>query len=147
MDKGYIQTSYSACMILKNTLDFPEERLTLITKSYIEILRHFGFFKLATLAINNSSSDIIKRINKSETTIHTRCGTCKKVVERSMKTICEKCNKYMICAYCRLPLKGLLLWCQVCCHAGHLKCMMKWFEQKSVCPGACECKCYKYQPS
>jgi len=128
MDKGYIQTSYTACLILKDILNFPEERLASITKSYIDILRHFGFFNLATQAINTSSANVIRIINKSKTTMHTRCGTCMKVIERGMKTACEKCNKYTKCAYCRLPVKGLLLWCQKCCHAGHLQCMMNWFK-------------------
>jgi len=52
MDKGYIYTSYTACMIFRKNTKFSEERLTSLTKSYIDILRHFGFFKLATEAIN-----------------------------------------------------------------------------------------------
>ena len=54
MDSGYIITSYAACMIFRKNLIFPEKRIASITKSYIDILRHYGFCKLATEAIKLS---------------------------------------------------------------------------------------------
>ena len=86
-------------MIFRKNLEFPLERLASITKSYIEILRHFGFYKLVADIINKSSAQIIRVENKKDTMIHIRCGRCRKTIERSMKAICEKCNKYMLCAY------------------------------------------------
>lgn len=42
-----------------------------------------------------------------------------------------------------LPVKGLAMWCQVCSHAGHLKCLKEWFKTNKVCPSGCSHKCWK----
>ncbi|KAL4495006.1 hypothetical protein ABPG72_015706 [Tetrahymena utriculariae] len=55
---------------------------------------------------------------------------------------CDSCNKIIKCSYCKLPVKGLLLWCQVCAHGGHAKELSQWFKTNSECPTGCGHNCF-----
>ncbi|TPX33184.1 hypothetical protein SmJEL517_g03793 [Synchytrium microbalum] len=79
---------------------------------------------------------------------------------------CPSCNRKSsapICAYCRLPCKGLVAFCILCGHGGHAKHMKEWFSRHSrgcggdgvewqpqqqddengevECPTGCGCQC------
>jgi hypothetical protein len=56
------------------------------------------------------------------------CGGCADVVSA--------------CAVCRLPVRGLYVWCQGCGHGGHLQHMQDWFAAYgSLCPTGCQHVC------
>lgn len=42
------------------------------------------------------------------------------------------------------PIKGLLIWCQICSHSGHLKEISEWFKKNKECPSGCGHKCFQY---
>ncbi|EGR34571.1 protein disulfide isomerase family protein 3, putative [Ichthyophthirius multifiliis] len=42
-----------------------------------------------------------------------------------------------IILFIKLPVRGLLMWCQICQHGGHLHEMKKWFKNNQECPTRC----------
>lgn len=47
------------------------------------------------------------------------------------------------CLTCsKLPVKGLMLWCQVCGHGGHYREIYDWFSGHDECPTGCHHKCF-----
>jgi len=42
------------------------------------------------------------------------------------------------------PIKGLLIWCQVCSHSGHIKEIEEWFAKNKECPVGCGHRCFDY---
>ncbi len=56
------------------------------------------------------------------------------------------------CAVCQLPARGLVWYCGVCGHGGHLQCMRGWFGAqggglaRGGCPTGCGCRCLYAAP-
>lgn len=42
------------------------------------------------------------------------------------------------------PIKGLMIWCQVCSHSGHVREISEWFKKNKECPMGCGHKCFEY---
>lgn len=42
----------------------------------------------------------------------------------------------------KLPIKGMMLWCQICGHGGHYMEMKQWFKTHDQCPSGCQHKCF-----
>ena len=55
---------------------------------------------------------------------------------------CVNCSMCVsACSVCHKPVRGLLHWCPLCAHGGHLECNRKWFSLYSTCPAGCGHKC------
>ena len=56
--------------------------------------------------------------------MHTACSRCgMELPERVSSPWCAKCKRCVgLCSVCQRPVKGLLHWCPVCGHGGHIKC-------------------------
>ena len=60
------------------------------------------------------------------------------------------------CTVCQLPARGLVWFCGVCGHGGHLRCMREWFGERGGgqalgmalggCPSGCGCRCLHAAP-
>jgi hypothetical protein len=60
------------------------------------------------------------------------------------------------CTVCQLPARGLVWFCGVCGHGGHLRCMREWFGARGGgqalgmalggCPSGCGCRCLHAAP-
>lgn len=54
----------------------------------------------------------------------------------------SECNRNAWqCSICTNSVRGLFTVCFLCGHGGHLKCLMDWFSEQSVCPTGCGCSC------
>ena len=42
------------------------------------------------------------------------------------------------------PIKGLIMWCQICSHSGHMKEIAEWFKTNKECPVGCGHRCFDY---
>lgn len=77
--------------------------------------------------------------------MHTVCARCgKEVAEHGTHPWCAKCRRCpTLCALCHRPVRGLMHWCPVCGHGGHLECTRRWFvgEGMHACPSGCGHQC------
>eukprot|EP01039_Chlorochromonas_danica_P009048 gene9048-9985_t len=84
-----------------------------------------------------------------------RCSRCKKELPkrdnkscRNATVWCETCKACAsICSICQEPVVGLMQWCPVCTHGGHLDCLLQWFRQCRVCPLGCGHFCCPQPPA
>jgi Zinc-ribbon, C4HC2 type len=113
--------------------------------AYIELLNRFGFFILTTSLLKHSDDTYLIQLSKSDVIIFTSCSQCGKELTEGLSTpICLKCKRITaICCYCNLPVKGLLHWCPVCAHGGHIKCMKLWFKSFDTCASGCGHNCQR----
>lgn len=58
---------------------------------------------------------------------------------------CKKCKHQRLkCTFCRLPSRGISIFCLKCFHGGHLKCMKEAFGENgkhTECLSGCGCEC------
>ena len=63
------------------------------------------------------------------------CPTCMKT---HRDPYCADCNHVILkCCVCRIGVRGLVSFCHVCGHGGHLFHLNKWFEDNDMCPSGC----------
>lgn len=116
--------------------------------SYMEIVSRYELWNHFTEIVNLSTIPAIMNMNSSST-IHTSCGQCRKRMPQKHAWICgnhgdndhEQCRSGITCALCQnVVRRGLYVWCQGCCHGGHIKCMEDWFRypfSQGLCPKGC----------
>ncbi|XP_065641638.1 GATOR2 complex protein WDR59 isoform X2 [Hydra vulgaris] len=69
------------------------------------------------------------------------CNTCK---TSQRELYCTKCRSVIVkCSVCRLCVKGLLSFCIVCGHGGHMFHLQGWFRQHDWCASGCGCYCVR----
>lgn len=67
------------------------------------------------------------------------CGCCGHI---SSSVTCCVCSRYSVtCVICRVPVRGMAVFCLSCGHGGHLRHVQQWFEVRSTCPAGCNCQC------
>jgi hypothetical protein len=124
-------------------------RIRGIYLSYIELLMKLELFKEANQIIKCSDDETIANLTRKDIDMRMKCGYCKKDLEKrksltvaSSTVWCNTCKMCVSkCSFCDLPVTGLLQWCPVCSHGGHLACLKKWFRQYSCCATGCGHQC------
>lgn len=150
IDNGEFIHAYKMYSTLSDYVNITEEKRKLWDYTYIDILVTMGFYTRATETIKNSKVDTIKNMNKNDTVLKIKCIKCGKQVPKNGKGYCEKCQDFSVyCAVCSRPCKGLMLWCQICSHGGHVDEIIEWFTvgedgEGKTCPTGCGCKCFKF---
>eukprot|EP00833_Pecoramyces_ruminatium_P002170 jgi/Orpsp1_1/1176202/evm.model.c7180000056752.2 len=112
--------------------------------NFIELLRRFKLWCIATDILSKCSVSVINQINQTSTVIYVSCNNCKKPILSSKNGywFCDDCKKLTNkCSICHQIVKGLYTWCQCCGHGGHLKCYVKWFKFMNECPAGCGHNC------
>ena len=67
---------------------------------------------------------------------------CEKQYNTCRSPNCNYCKKpTLLCAICRMPVRGSVNHCVVCGHGGHTVHMFNWFAQSEQCPTGCGCLC------
>ncbi|KAN0039403.1 hypothetical protein ACTA71_001597 [Dictyostelium dimigraforme] len=149
IEKGDVQTCVFVVLILGRYIDLNIEkhRLTTWFGSYIELLQRYKMWSLALDIMKYCDDQIINQASKRHTTLISACSSCGKSIPQN-SIICEKCNKASSkCSICRLPVKGMWVWCQGCGHGGHLEHMKSWFIDKNQksCPTGCTHICTPFK--
>ncbi|KAM9996205.1 hypothetical protein ACTFIY_002403 [Dictyostelium cf. discoideum] len=149
IEKGDVQTCVFIVLILGRYIDLNIEkhRLTTWFGSYIELLQRYKMWSLALEVMKYCDDQIINQASKRHTTLISACSSCGKSIPQN-SIICEKCNKASSkCSICRLPVKGMWVWCQGCGHGGHLEHMKTWFIDKNQksCPTGCTHICTPFK--
>jgi len=140
---GELQSAYFIYLVLHEKIPFPESSVKVWAQSYIELLRTYQFYQESNEIIKSCPLSIISDGNKKSTTFLARCGKCRKITESDSEYICSNCKDFIsVCTICKLPVKGLMLWCQVCGHGGHYKEVYEWFLNNSECASGCSHKCF-----
>jgi len=113
--------------------------------TYFDLLSRLQLFCAANNIINASDEEYISKMSRQGVTIHTVCAKCgKETPEGGTHPWCTKCRRCAsLCSLCHKPIKGLMHWCPVCGHGGHLKCTQAWFKTKGqvACPSGCGHHC------
>ncbi|EGC35117.1 hypothetical protein DICPUDRAFT_55360 [Dictyostelium purpureum] len=141
IERGDVQTCVFIVLILNRYIDLniDKNQLTRWFGSYIDLLQRFKFWSLSLEVMKYCDDQTINQASKRHTTYISACSHCGKSIPQN-SLICEKCNRIASkCSICRLPVKGVFVWCQGCGHGGHLDHMKSWFidnKQKS-CPTGC----------
>lgn len=67
---------------------------------------------------------------------------CQKCKQPAQGNSCSNCNQLSLeCIICHISVRGSSNCCIVCGHGGHTKHIKQWFEQNTICPTGCGCKC------
>jgi len=70
------------------------------------------------------------------------CLTCCKQSQRD--ACCNTCKSIIVkCSVCRIGVRGLLSFCMVCGHGGHMFHVIDWFRQNDWCATGCGCYCLR----
>eukprot|EP01038_Epipyxis_sp_PR26KG_P010658 gene10658-14313_t len=110
--------------------------------AYVDLLMKLQLFCEATEILKLSNDKHLCDTSKSGIDMKMKCGMCEKELEKGRLPYCRKCKRCAaICAICNQPVRGLLQWCPVCAHGGHLDCCTRWFQLHSSCPSGCKHDC------
>ncbi|GAB6027610.1 hypothetical protein CHUAL_001851 [Chamberlinius hualienensis] len=141
--QGDVQMSVSVLIVLGDRIkgvidDATQEQWY---SSYIELLTRYKLWSVANEITKLSPLPNINTMNQQSTTYYTGCSNCGRELHR-VAWYCEKCKVFPgICSVCHRVVKGLYVWCQGCCHGGHLNHMKEWMESSQWCPTGCGHKC------
>lgn len=154
LENGDSQHFVMVCEVLRNAgwlhrvlavAQLNPQSILHIYRAYLELLRKLKLFSVATEVVRTSEDPEITNFYKRNVDIKVRCGGCLKDLQTSKNMTtgfclnCSRCST--VCAICRKPIKGLMHWCPVCAHGGHIECNQKWFKISSQCPAGCGHKC------
>ena len=110
--------------------------------AYFELLGHLKLFTCVNFIVKDSNEEYISRVSRQGVNMHTSCAKCGKELPDGIPW-CKKCSCCAaICSLCHCPVRGLMHWCPICGHGGHLECMKLWFKGHSTCPSGCGHDCY-----
>lgn len=112
-------------------------------KSYGDMLYCFGLLNERAQVLKYLSVPPVQSFNGVE--FVTECQSCRKTTRGPA---CNHCKKYlMMCALCRLPVKGSSNACLNCGHGGHTIHLLEWFTKHDACPTGCGCRCQEQSSS
>jgi hypothetical protein len=116
-----------------------EQRCQEAYLTYLDMLTKLQLFTVANTIIKFSVTPNISNISKQGVMMHTACAKCgKEIPENCVTPWCSKCKRCpSLCSICYRPVRGLLNWCPLCGHGGHLECTRKWFKKSVTCPAGC----------
>lgn len=111
--------------------------------AYFELLAKLKLFCCANTIIKASSEEYISKLSRHGVLMHTACAKCGKELPENVRTQwCVKCHRCAaMCVLCHMPVRGLMHWCPVCGHGGHLSCTEAWFKAHGTCPSGCGHDC------
>jgi hypothetical protein len=105
---------------------------------YLDLLTKLALFCEANDLIKASTDKYISTLNQLGVQVGLKCSTCNKELSATSTGWCERCSRSVsVCVLCHKPVKGLMHWCALCAHGGHLECTRKWFSQSDECPAGC----------
>lgn len=156
LEGGDVQHFVVACEILRqggilpavckavNMSDVQVQRGYLV---YIDLLTKLGLFCEATDLIKASEDKYISTLNQQGVQVGMKCAACNKELAANSATgWCDRCARSVsMCVLCNKPAPGLIHWCPVCAHGGHLACTKRWFAQSEECPAGCGHNCCSTQ--
>lgn len=110
---------------------------------YIDLLTKLGLFCEATDLLKATEDKYMCTLNQIGVMVGLKCSSCGKEVSSESSTgWCERCVRTVsVCVICNKSAGGLIQWCPVCAHGGHLSCTKKWFRQSDDCPAGCGHNC------
>lgn len=109
--------------------------------AYFELLGQMRLFSCVNSIIKDSDEEYISRVSRHGVSMHTACAKCGKELPDGIPW-CKKCNGCAaMCSLCHRPVRGLMHWCPVCGHGGHIECSRLWFKYNSTCPSGCGHDC------
>jgi len=146
IDNGEFIHAYKMYSVLRKKITLSSETIKLWEYTYIDVLKSMSFYNKSAETIKYSPVQEIRSMSLEDTRVIDVCGKCKSIGEKGNMGYCDKCKDYStFCSVCRLPVKRLYMWCQVCGHGGHLNEITKWFlTAGNTCPAGCGHKCFKF---
>lgn len=142
-EQGDVQTSVSILVVLGDHVraHIDEESQENWFLSYIDLLSRFQLWTTACEIIALSHLPQVMQMNQVSTTIHTACAHCSRRLEHN-SWVCDRCKIFTnICSICHHPIRGISVWCQGCCHGGHLHHIQEWLAENTLCPAGCGHHC------
>ncbi|KDQ16119.1 hypothetical protein BOTBODRAFT_31188 [Botryobasidium botryosum FD-172 SS1] len=142
IETGDVQMGTTLATVAGTELGLPDRATVMnqLTASYIDLLSRSRLHSSASYVRRYAPSDYLKNATKRGTTFYTVCGRCKKSIPgiksstnpdipvRGGFGYCSSCKAAVVrCAICRLPVRGLHFFCQVCSHGGHHECYRKYY--------------------
>jgi hypothetical protein len=114
--------------------------------AYLEMLTRLQLFNAASEIIKKSSDQYLMQLSRQGVIIRSACGKCGKeigeVTTASGLGWCVKCKRCSsLCIFCHQPVLGVIQWCPVCGHGGHVECMKMWFKNSVTCASGCGHQC------
>lgn len=116
--------------------------------AYLDMLNRLELFALANEYIRKSKDSYISRLSQTGVIMRAGCAHCGKEMNSENLTTstsaswCQKCKRCAgLCVFCHQPVRGLLHWCPICGHGGHISCTQQWFENHVMCPSGCGHRC------
>ena len=107
------------CNVLREVLSLTglsPLRVMQANMAYIQMLKQFHLFSVATEIIKASEDLEISIFTKADTAIKMKCGLCCKEFD-GQDSWCTNCARYASkCVLCDKPIRGLLHWCPICAH-------------------------------
>ncbi|XP_064395171.1 GATOR2 complex protein WDR24-like [Halichondria panicea] len=141
--KGDVQMSVSVLLVLGDKTpglvnEIQQEQWF---SSYIDLLIRYELWSVAALVIKLCPLPSINEMSQQSTTYHIGCGGCSKSME-NRGWQCQRCEKITsTCSVCNRAVRGLVVWCQVCGHGGHLQHITQWHKNYEQCPAGCGHQC------
>jgi len=107
--------------------------------SYVDLLQRLELFTKANEIIRLCPLSSVNTMNHQSTIVNSGCGSCGRILARNSGAWwCEKCRKCpSTCSVCHAVVRGLMVWCQVCGHGGHVHHMREAFKKNTGCPAGC----------
>ncbi|KAJ3772857.1 hypothetical protein FB446DRAFT_642775 [Lentinula raphanica] len=138
-DNGDIQMCAMLAIIVPKELSISKLRQMMFIESYIERLSRLQLFTCASYVRKNVPVEDIQKPTLVETIIYTACGRCRKAFISSPKSsvtaeysYCANCRTSITCAICRLPVRGIMFQCSICCHGGHHSCYRRYYGTRPM---------------
>ncbi|EAS01120.2 WD domain, G-beta repeat protein (macronuclear) [Tetrahymena thermophila SB210] len=136
IDLGELQSAVVISLVFGESLVIDQPVKTQWGVDLVELFRSYRLYNYANYYDIFISKDL--KVIQTKKQFLTKC-VCGKSLDGPK---CDSCNKIIKCSYCKLPVKGLLLWCQVCAHGGHAKELSQWFKTNTECPTGCGHNCF-----
>lgn len=144
MDNGEFLHAFKMYSCLQNCIEVSNEVLKLWEFTFVEHLASLGLYVQAIFIVKNSKIPEINAMNVKGTFLETKCGKCYRILQAWEEGECSRCKVAMQCSVCNKPVKGLVIWCQICGHGGHMNEINEWFSggKDRSCPTMCGHKCF-----
>ncbi|ESP01778.1 hypothetical protein LOTGIDRAFT_139155, partial [Lottia gigantea] len=142
-EQGDVQSTVSMLIVLGDKIrqHIDSELQETWFLSYIELLGYYELWTVSAEVIKLCHLSSVNSLNSQSTTIHTYCSQCSRPLMKA-GWLCEKCktvtNK---CSLCHQTVKLMYIWCQGCCHGGHIEHIQDWFMKNKECPTGCGHHC------
>lgn len=133
--------------------NLPTQAIRRVYLSYLDLLMHLQLHCKATEIIKSLSDVSLVVSLQKDIDFAIKCSKCRKEIAKRDATAkyspawcvtCRRCAS--LCSFCHEACTGLMQWCPVCTHGGHLECMVRWFRLYNTCPTGCGHGCCSTPP-